>query len=171
MLLPLLRPLSMTPIPPAMRTSYLEAPLVTVMPLKVHLRLLIVTGRLQKELQRMSKKGSCGQLMDPVKLCTERYFGFFIFMKDSFGTIFRSTKCRSALNYSDRITYFNDSGETHYAFICTRGQDCQEKIMSKVRCLFWSKNCTTEGRWGEKGGSAKFRKTTQNLRHHLFLVP
>ena len=37
-------------------------------------------------------------------------------------------------------------------------------MMSKVQCLFWSKNCATEGRGGEKGGLAKFKmKHTEPL--------
>ena len=36
-------------------------------------------------------------------------------------------------------------------------------MMFKVRCLFCLENCTTEGRGGEKEGSANFQKSTQNL--------
>ena len=40
----------------------------------------------------------------------------------------------------------------------TRYTGGQEKMMSKVQCLFYSESCTTEGRGGEKGGSANFQK-------------
>ena len=30
-------------------------------------------------------------------------------------------------------------------------------MMSKVQCVFWFENYTTEGRGGEKGGSANFK--------------
>ena len=37
-------------------------------------------------------------------------------------------------------------------------------MVSKVQCLFWSDNCTPEGRGGEKGGSANFQtKHTEPL--------
>ena len=34
----------------------------------------------------------------------------------------------------------------------------QERMMSKVQCLFCSENCITEGRGGEKGGSGNCKK-------------
>ena len=33
-------------------------------------------------------------------------------------------------------------------------------MMSKVQCMLWSKDCTTEGREGEKGGSPILKNLT-----------
>ena len=44
----------------------------------------------------------------------------------------------------------------------------QEKMMSKVQCLFWSKNCTTERRGGEKGRECKIQKKTHRTFDIIF---
>ena len=42
---------------------------------------------------------------------------------------------------------------------------------SKVLCMFCFETCSTEGRGGEKAGSAKFQKNTQNLLAKKYLDP
>ena len=51
---------------------------------------------------------------------------------------------------------------------CTGGQ---EKMMSKVQCLFCSESCTTEGRGGEKGREFKFQKIAHRTFDIIFSWP